>query len=728
MASNSNNQTGGGGPQSKRLLIDCNTGNLAFVEVTRQHLRTFFPETVRMLSGLDFTPGEVREIFDLGLPPMVNYEEYYRRAGEPAFLQFWDKIRQIWKVPQDDPVWLARAKVIPGLISASNGDKFAQMTHGACARRLKLSQGMIVDKAKFARDPAWDEFALRLLSPRVPGRPLDALSHAFTNWGSRHENNALAVFMHNSGGRYIYEDRGLCFYTPEILAKQRFRNLLTGEVILALPFLLCASPDGILTDTVTGVKINCEWKAAAACVPGGGDWPAGASFDFKPGTKPYEQIKAYYVPQVMQQMVACGTTSAIFGCFTYGCGMNLWRVDFNRELVEVMITIMLHIYDTFVRGRKPGEAGVVPVDYMAPGGSAPAPVKALYLRMEAIVADIVKNTHPYSAIDPDTCRQTIDTILGHAHPPVARRVQFPECEFTMPPYIRLAVYARYFLPAPQPKAPPGPGELLARRLQLLAFVNMDADCFFMGGADSGNVILPLTLGGTSRPLEFMRPVVDAILRGDARFAREMLREPARSALLARGIDPVAAGRYVEAHQQLQMGRMTAAEQYVLELVEWLYQQHTIISAISMPDLRQELLVGACEDLAHFAEVTLPAGPGASYLIAERTPDRPRFLQSAALHLRTGSAAGVGSGEGAGAGASVSVLQYAWGLINAAKAILPEYSQAVQRLPGDFRFVEKRAAKRCEEVLREDETGLQLRTGSAFKRIRVAAEDHVFGRD
>jgi hypothetical protein len=289
--------------------------------------------------------------------------------------------------------------------------------------------------------------------------PSDLFSHMFMRWGSAKELNALVTFMASCAPDlaratpdnpcYDFTDRGLVYLTPDVMARAHqagVRNMLTGQPF-SLAFLLAASPDGIIVDRATGERFNCEWKAATAFKPAR-DKYAGLTFLFDYATKPYPKIKSYYIPQMMLQMLVCETRKCKFACWTYGPnGMNVWEVYFNVEYVSLMLTILDHLYETFIAHNRD-----VPVGYFA---AAPMNVREMYERFIVLTLAIVDMEDGLArfvkTIPGDFCMQVTDDILNPpgktGHQLIRNDIYFPNVSPYIPAYPVISVIAEFMLAA-----------------------------------------------------------------------------------------------------------------------------------------------------------------------------------------------------------------------------------------------------------------------------------------
>lgn len=349
----------------------------------------------------------------------------------------WDLYASYARVSQDDPLWLS-ARGRPGLITASTLADFCLLHSDHCAFKLHVPNFM---SRSAGPSKCWSDHLARLHCPALPSAPLDALMGAiFTTHGKEHENNAnMHFFCRHPNLRY--RDQGVTYVSPAILARAGLTNQLTGQPILDLPFLLGASPDGLFeviepTGDPDFDEGGCvEWKAAknvklsySRSTPFRG---LAASHDNS--SKPYDAIKSYYVPQSQDQLLACEKKVAFWGCWTLSGGMRVWRIRKSTEYLSLMLTVLIHLYETFVLQDR-----VVPDDYFD-SDAAPADARAVHARLVDLTADIINMRRPdiaalYKEYPPaDTEALVAEALLGdprksvteHIRPNLARFPDFP---------------------------------------------------------------------------------------------------------------------------------------------------------------------------------------------------------------------------------------------------------------------------------------------------------------
>ena len=406
-------------------------------------------------------------------------------------------------------------------------------------------------------DPSWEVFFNKRVNRFFPQYPDDALSHTFMVWGTTHENNALATFMEEFGDTFDCYEQGLTFVTPDILLRAQLRNLLTGEIITSLPFLLAASPDTVLVykkGPRKGERVTGEWKSATGYIPAGGIF--GISFSFRIAAQPYENPKAYYYLQKLKQMLACETRETQFGCWTYPNGMNVWEVAYNKRHVELYVTLLLHL---FARGSPP------PVGYFyntGPDDCKDEHVRALSRELDdATLAFIdLPITHHISA---EVSQRVTNRILqggqelqGPIQHIMPREIFFPDVYPQMGPFLVVAVYSRYFVAAET--LAKAPTDMATRENALAALTGMSFEQFILG-EHYATGIKNWPGGAGERPLAHARIVINKIKKHGLRQHDDFNDHPA-----------------------VKMWRLERAERYLLSLLGPLYRIHRVAYANRMP--------------------------------------------------------------------------------------------------------------------------------------------------
>ena len=414
-------------------VFDINTVDFPdtrYAALTKERMKAFFGARVELLPVP--SPFPLADLMPVLVAPSVG--------GAPATFAppDWDKLRSVARVSQDDPMW-ARARVAPGVITASAGDGFLHARSPHAKAALKIPDFMVWASGA---NPPWSDFAMRLRAPTLPSRPLDSLAGAtYTTNGKEHENNANAHFLLAHPDMH-YRDQGMTYVTPDVLAAAGLRHSITREPITSLPFLLAASPDGVVRDA-DGTEALVEWKAANPFRTRYGARYPGISMDLNTGAKPYDEIKSYYVPQAMIQLLACGKDMAYWGCWTLMNGMQIWTIHKSVEYLELMLTILIHLHETFAVPNRP-----LPWDYFAECRATPIGVchgKLVTLTSQIIQMrrpDIARKYHRYSG---DETRRTAAAVLldnpaldvTSRFRPTMRR--FPDIPPETPAYARVAL-------------------------------------------------------------------------------------------------------------------------------------------------------------------------------------------------------------------------------------------------------------------------------------------------
>lgn len=369
----------------------------------------------------------------------------------------WELYASYAKVSQDDPLWLS-ARGRPGLITASTLADFCLLHSDHCANRLHVPRFM-------SRPPGpskcWSDHLARLHCPGLPSAPLDALMGAiFTTHGKEHENNAnMHFFCRHPNLRY--RDQGVTYVSPDILKRAGLTNLLTGQPILELPFLLGASPDGLFEvieptgDPELDAGGCVEWKAAKNVkLSFSNNTPFRGLAATHDGTsQPYEAIKSYYVPQSQDQLLACEKKLAFWGCWTLTGGMRVWKIRKSTEYLNLMLTVLIHLYETFVLNDL-----VVPDDYFC-NFDTPADVRLIHQRLVDLTADIIDMKRPdiaelykeYSGRDTESV--VAEALLGDPRASVTNAIQpnitrFPDFPSWLPAYAAIGMFVVALTPVP----------------------------------------------------------------------------------------------------------------------------------------------------------------------------------------------------------------------------------------------------------------------------------------
>jgi hypothetical protein len=576
--------------------------DLTFAKVSREQLAAFFaPGVVQYMPTL----GELSDdVFVLAAVGMRDMSALYREPGHPV----WAKVLVISRLAQDDPRWKEKARNVIALFTGSGVARYTLLTHEPAASRLELSSGMFVIDTDLCKcDPAWEIMFKRVhVDPRFPDYPSSSLNPAdkyggtFMPWGTHHEPMVIGIFLYanriNDGHRaakglrpraYTYRDKGLTFLTPDILQRLKLRNALTGELMLELPFFVAASADGELeytNDEGVRVRVNIECKAPAAYLPEDeakvlrlGLFDALAFF--WTGGWPYKKIKTYYVGQMQKQMLVCENESCKFVAGTYVHGTRVWDMPFSRRFVELMLTILDHLYRKFIVAD--GADGRVPIGYMDLAAT-PGPVKRIfeeYVQLtEKLAAIPPQNTHPEYFYNDKICQEGVARMLGRVTVSPAgvempiiesprRDIFFPDVHPEIPAYLTLAMYQRYFCQVPNTFVK-GCTDMATRLDNVRSMCYVTYLSFIHGGnapIDSWDG----TPGAGPRlhPLMFANIVRMNILNVGLRRHRPH------------------AG-----HLAVRMWRLERAERYLVSLTTWVYRVHVRMLALQTPRGEREAFV------------------------------------------------------------------------------------------------------------------------------------------
>jgi len=251
-------------------------------------------------------------------------------------------------IPADSPLGI-ELKSLTNVLRASDLGELLGLFDGKTAKKTGCTAQMI--KREPGNNEKWAFVLETAVYPALPQGGRDALGNIFMMWGTHHENNGIATFMHHNP-EFVYEDQGFTYVTNDILARAKLTDLVTGEPFTELPFDLGATPDGFFRRfnkaTQQWEVFNCEIKCAANYLPLSGTEFPGISVFFNPKTGPYKKPKAYHLGQIMTQMLACETEQSFYGCWTLLNGMQVWHFKKDRKYLSMMLTLLKHVYVKFV--------------------------------------------------------------------------------------------------------------------------------------------------------------------------------------------------------------------------------------------------------------------------------------------------------------------------------------------------------------------------------------------
>jgi hypothetical protein len=379
-------------------------------------------------------------------------------------------------IPQDHPAWGDIRVMLR--FTASMLAKFASMHDHAAAEYLGMSETMF-EKGPYSED--WDLIIARMKWGKLPRPPMEPPGWAFCEGGIRKEINANSAFLRKNP-EAIYQDRGLTpvteqqlnergifyafagDYTPPnavnpVFAKSRRDYKMAHQMgrtpIAPFPVDLAASPDGLVTmpDPTTGGMITraCEWKCPTPFIPMDKTSFPGASFFLVENRKPYEKPPKYYLPQMMLQMLATGTTELFFGAWTYKRGMRVWLITFNAEFMSLLLSVLkFHVIHHCNKGKR------VPTDYfmkdLAPSDDDDDAMdtddrhathklhKSIYKRMLDLATEISEGAPIWQMIDGEFTKETADLYCKEETDPIY--LHLPNEPDAVPAYMKIFCYAR----------------------------------------------------------------------------------------------------------------------------------------------------------------------------------------------------------------------------------------------------------------------------------------------
>jgi len=180
--------------------------------------------------------------------------------------------------------------------------------------------------------------------------------------------------------------------------------------------------------------------------------------------------------------LACEKKIAFWGCWTLTGGMRVWKIRKSTEYLNLMLTVLIHLYETFVLQDK-----VVPDDYFCDIDTPPE-ARAIHERLVNLTADIIDMKRPdiaelykeYPAEDTKALvhqvfvadpTKTIEMVLK---PNLAK---FPDIPPWVPAYASIGMFG-YALSPRTPNWQTKPTNILARLMNLtLLFEEMQELCF-----------------------------------------------------------------------------------------------------------------------------------------------------------------------------------------------------------------------------------------------------------
>lgn len=373
-----------------------------------------------------------------GAPGQSDFSQLYAEPNN----QIWENLKEFKNIDQGHSAWMEARTSLPLNFSASNMWKYLCMGHRLTAIRIGVSDGMTSRPSRENRyDETWQHIYLKSKDLRMPAPPNDVMSAVFMRAGVINENSVLDAFLHTHQ-EYNYSDQGSTYLLPEIMRRSGLCNWITKKPIESLPFIISASPDGILTTETSNERITCEWKAATMFFPcysslrNHVNYP-GVEFFYNINAKPYDKPKHYYKPQIALQQLCCETNKTFFGCWTLTQGMNIWQIQRDQEYIDMMFTIILHLFNTFMTDEKQGR---VPINYLNTEElGCPKEILNLYERF--IQKTIAFGDVEKEVIPSQKCQEVIMKTLGVKSVPSPRlNIKFPDTNKGFAPYHAYNLY------------------------------------------------------------------------------------------------------------------------------------------------------------------------------------------------------------------------------------------------------------------------------------------------
>jgi len=414
--------------------------DLGFASVSKAQLVEQHGERMQFINNVKLYPQSFFDtIRPAGAPGQSDFSQLYIDPNN----QIWENLKEFKNIDQGHKAWMDARTSLPLNFSASNMWKYLCMGHSMTAARIGVSEGMTSRPSRgrdgLQYDETWHHIYLKSKDLRMPAPPNDVMSAVFMRAGVINENSVLDAFLHTHQ-EYNYSDQGSTYLLPEIMQRSGLLNLVTNEPIRSLPFIISASPDGILKTETSNERITCEWKAATMFLPCTNSarnpvkYP-GVEFFYNPKAAPYDKPKHYYKPQIALQQLCCETNKTFFGCWTLTKGMNVWQIQRDQEYINMMFTIILHLFETFMNDDRQGR---VPINYLNTDELG-CPVAILNLYERFIQRTIQFGDVEKEVIPVEKCQEAIRKTLGVT--PVPRRdIRFPNTNKGFAPYHSYNLY------------------------------------------------------------------------------------------------------------------------------------------------------------------------------------------------------------------------------------------------------------------------------------------------
>lgn len=339
-------------------------------------------------------------------------------------------------IPQSHPFWLAFRDDprITGSVMAEYLLFMMKMT----APKLKIPKSMFQDEEN---SRIWTKLRLRIKHGSLPRDWFGQPGCTFASWGKKHELNCEVAVLDALPG-WKCKESGLIIVTDDMIAKRGVYDVLNDNKPLGhFPIQLGDSPDGLLygPDEHTGKIIYraAEFKTGTQFLPLNGKKYPMCQFFMRPMDKmaPYDAIKSYYLPQCFMHMLALEVDECLFCSWTYNGGMNIWNIKFDLEYMSLILSMVKHLYETFILKDKD-----VPNNYFYNVRSARV-AKAYNKLVEMTYAKITE-TKPYKKVPGDMTRVGCDNVVRPG--PISTYLFYPDIAPEFPPFMKLNLYALAF--------------------------------------------------------------------------------------------------------------------------------------------------------------------------------------------------------------------------------------------------------------------------------------------
>jgi hypothetical protein len=266
-------------------------------------------------------------------------------------------------VPQDHPVW-ALFRNNPLLKTASMWTKYLHLHYKLYKKHLDLKDSMLLKIGQENEDLAimrMRMYVKRCMEkgiklPHVPSYEMGVFGVTFCVYGSNHEGLVVAIFLYNNP-KFKAKEAGLKVMSSKDIIDYNMTDPVTKELITPDKIeqtigYMGASADLCLSyvDETTGKTINtiAECKAKVPFFPGTGSKHVpfvlpGISFQSYENIKLPDTMIGYYFLQHQQQMLCCGVDFGFWMIYTPVFGMRVWKVKKCKELIELMVSLLMHI-------------------------------------------------------------------------------------------------------------------------------------------------------------------------------------------------------------------------------------------------------------------------------------------------------------------------------------------------------------------------------------------------